>query len=556
MPLVTGAEGDGAVEQLQQMGDAGGAGQGAGGEKDLQALGQTDQTFQEAAQDQEPPAQVAGHAVRLGPGGRRQLHRQPVQGRQDLGHDGQALLRRAQAAGEDDPHALHQRPVFGGQPVAQGQGDPFQGLEVEGDARDQPHLRPAGRQAPQQGPFVIPGRDPRTRLPTRNPDSCSGPGKGPVSGSGTNSAPGNGPVSGSGANSHSDPNAGPDQTGPDAQGGQGLQQGPAGGAVVGDEQQGGPRQAHLLFGPLGIAPQPEEVLPGAAAEGTTATAHLVHGQLSREQGKGIHRPLRQHPGVQTGTAALHGDAGLLAAGHPGHAARQELPAALAIGDGIDPHQGGAEPQAPALPEGRAGEAQPALDGPGIRVQPDARRVRGEHRRGPPPLGKGAPRPFVVQPVLDRVPGRRLAAPPGGQGGQEQLLIEQPAGNRGQEAEDRRRLQDGAAQGVGHHHLASADDLHQAGHTQGRIRAQLQGIAPVVVDPAQQTLNRFQPLHRLQPQPVVPHLEIAALDQGETQIAGQIGLLVPGLAVRARGQQGQPRRLAAGQLPRRPLDGIQ
>ena len=59
VPLVAGAEGDGAVEQLQQMGDAGGAGQGAGGEKDLQALAQTDETFQEAAQDQEPPAQVA-----------------------------------------------------------------------------------------------------------------------------------------------------------------------------------------------------------------------------------------------------------------------------------------------------------------------------------------------------------------------------------------------------------------------------------------------------------------------------------------------------------------
>ena len=136
------------------------------------------------------------------------------------------------------------------------------------------------------------------------------------------------------------------------------------------------------------------------------------------------------------------------------------------------------------------------------------------------------------------------------------MVEQPAGDSRQKAQDRRRLQNGAAQGIGHDHLAGANGLHQTGNAQGRIRPQFQGIAPVVVDPAQQAMHGFQPLHRLQPQPFVPHLEIAALDQGQPQIAGQIGLLVPGLAVRAGRQQDQPRRLAFRQSPRRAFDGLE
>ena len=108
-----------------------------------------------------------------------------------------------------------------------------------------------------------------------------------------------------------------------------------------------------------------------------------------------------------------------------------------------------------------------------------------------------------------------------------------------------RLQKTGAQRIGHDHVASAHGLHQTWYAQGGVAAQFEGVAVVVVQPAQQAVNGLQPLHCLEVKALVAHGQVAAFDQRQAQITGQVGVLEIGFVVRAGGQQGQTRRLAIG-----------
>ena len=70
-----------------------------------------------------------------------------------------------------------------------------------------------------------------------------------------------------------------------------------------------------------------------------AAGDVVHLQPLRQHAEGVHRAFGQHPGVQAAAAALHAHAGLFALGHARHAAGQHVPAAMALRDGVDAHQG-------------------------------------------------------------------------------------------------------------------------------------------------------------------------------------------------------------------------
>ena len=73
----------------------------------------------------------------------------------------------------------------------------------------------------------------------------------------------------------------------------------------------------------------------------------------------------------------------------------------------------------------------------------------------------------------------------------QLLAEQVAAEAGQEGQQRRRLDQAAAERVGDRDVAGAHRLHEARHAEQRVGAQLERIAEVVVEAAQDDVDRLE-----------------------------------------------------------------
>ena len=444
---------------------------------------------------------VAGHAVGLGTGGRRQMQGQPVQRGQDLGRVGQLTRTHLDGRAEGFAHDPDQAPLFGRQPLAQTLGAALQCGQVVGNA--DARLRVA--QAGQDRTFKVARR-------LRQ-----------------------------GGHAHGR------QAGAHGQAGDGLAQHSGRLGIGVDQHQRGAGQAHQLFGAFGVAAQPEQVFAGAAADRAVPLQDVVHLQALRQHGKAVHRAVGQHPGVQAGAAALHGQAAVFALRHPGHATGQDVPLALAFGDGIDPHHGGPRCQRALVPDGCAGQAQAGLHRPGVgvfvhRLQAVAAGVRRRSRAAT--AREGAAQQLVVHLPAHVVPGRVFAAPPRGHGRQGQGLAHQRLRDGRQKALDGGGFQEGAAQRVGHHHMAGTCGLQQTGHAQGAVGSQFQGVAPVVVQPAQHTVYGLQAFHGLQVEMVLAHGEVAPFHQRQAQVARQVGVLEVGLAVGAGRQQHHAGRVAA------------
>ena len=146
----------------------------------------------------------------------------------------------------------------------------------------------------------------------------------------------------------------------------------------------------------------------------------------------------------------------------------------------------------------------------------------------------------------------------GADGSAQLLAEQPPAQARQEGEQGRRLDQAAAERVGHGHVARPHRLHQPRHAEERVAAQLQRIAIVVVQPAQDHVHRLKTAEHLEINAVVAHRQIAALDQGVAEVLGEEGVLEIGLVVRPRREQDDARVVAVvrGDGPQRLAEGVE
>ncbi len=145
---------------------------------------------------------------------------------------------------------------------------------------------------------------------------------------------------------------------------------------------------------------------------------------------------------------------------------------------------------------------------------------------------------------------RLAAPPRRHRRQRQVLAEQVPAQAGQEGQHRRRLEHAAAERVGHGDAAGPHRLDQAGDAERRVAAQLQRIAEAVVHAAEHDVDRLQALDRLQEDGLVADGQVAAFDEHEAEIAGQIGVLEVGLVEGARREQHDARRVGRSRRQRR------
>ena len=85
-------------------------------------------------------------------------------------------------------------------------------------------------------------------------------------------------------------------------------------------------------------------------------------------------------------------------------------------------------------------------------------------------------------------------------------------------------------------MAGTDGLQQPRYTQARVGAQFQRVQKFIIQPLEQAVHRLQSAQRLQVQALVAHRQVAALDQGQAQVARQVGVLEIGFVVRARREQ--------------------
>ncbi len=116
------------------------------------------------------------------------------------------------------------------------------------------------------------------------------------------------------------------------------------------------------------------------------------------------------------------------------------------------------------------------------------------------------------------------------------LAEQLLTDGRQDARQRRRLEDACAERVRDEHASRAPRLHEARNAERRVGAQLEWIAVVVVQAAQNRVDLPKTGDRLEEDAIVAHGEIGAFDQRESQILRQIRLLEIRLVVRSWRQQ--------------------
>ena len=114
----------------------------------------------------------------------------------------------------------------------------------------------------------------------------------------------------------------------------------------------------------------------------------------------------------------------------------------------------------------------------------------------------------------------VAAPPGRDRGDLQLLAQQVAADAGEIGQQRGRLDQAAPQRIGHRHVPRTHRLDQPRDAQERVAAQLQRIAIRVVQPAEDDVDRLEPAEQLEVDPVVADRQVAPFDQRDSPGIGR------------------------------------
>jgi hypothetical protein len=141
----------------------------------------------------------------------------------------------------------------------------------------------------------------------------------------------------------------------------------------------------------------------------------------------------------------------------------------------------------------------------------------------PVAGRERPEDDAVEIGEDLRPGLLVAAPPGGHRLEEEILPEQRPAHRRQEGTEGGVFDEPRAEGVGQGDVASARRLRQAGRAEQRIRPELEGVAPRIVDETQHDVGRLQPAHGPDGDPAAPDGEVGARHQRVAEVPGQVGV---------------------------------
>src|SRR6266480_7726687 len=130
----------------------------------------------------------------------------------------------------------------------------------------------------------------------------------------------------------------------------------------------------------------------------------------------------------------------------------------------------------------------------------------------------------------------LSAPPSGGGWEFEFLSEHSPAKAREKGHEGRGFNQTATQCIGDRDIAGAHRFDETRNTKVRVGTQLNGITETIVQAPQNDIDGFQTFECFQEYPAIAHRQIAALNQGETQITSEIGVFEIGLVVRAGSQQ--------------------
>ena len=311
-----------------------------------------------------------------------------------------------------------------------------------------------------------------------------------------------------------------------------------GAGVIGQPQHRGAQQAGAVLGALGVAPEPEQVVGDATGQVDAAAVELDRGADRAQQADVLDRAVTEHPGVLAAAPALHRHHRLAGVGGDARQPARHHRVGVGGGDREGAQRHRARLQAAAAPHRRAREAHLLLRQVGIGAGGDACAQLGALRdveapseaRLTPPRAEGGLDHQALEVVERARQAVGCAAPPALHRGQDELLAEDVAAQPGQQRHQRGVLRQAAAEGVDDGDVAAARGLDQAGDPEGGFVAQLERIAEVVVEPAQDDVDRVQAAEGLEEHAVVAHREVATLDQGVAEVAREVGMLEVALVV--------------------------
>ena len=251
------------------------------------------------------------------------------------------------------------------------------------------------------------------------------------------------------------------------------------------------------------------------------------------------------PDVRDRAAALHGDGGGVGrAADAGEAAGHDAPAVGRAGE-EDAQAHRARHEAAVLPGGGGGERDGLLAHEigavgfekGVdRVARDAAEFAAQHRalvdlEGQAGRERGADhhRGGVG---ADMVALGRLAAPPGRDVGQKQLLVAQRAGDLRHEGQKRAGFQNAGAERVDQRDVAAPHGADHAGRAEARGGVEFERVGEGRVEAAPEHVDRREPRDRADHDAAVLDREVLAFEQHEAEIAGDPGVLVIGVVHQA------------------------
>jgi hypothetical protein len=130
---------------------------------------------------------------------------------------------------------------------------------------------------------------------------------------------------------------------------------------------------------------------------------------------------------------------------------------------------------------------------------------------------------------------RLAALPGWHVLQDRLLVQVEADHLRHVGVDRLVVGHPGADGVGQHHVAAAVGGQQAGNTEHGVGVEGQRVEEGIVDAPVDHVNRLRAAGGAHEHPLVADEKVGALDQFDTHLAGQEGVLEVGAVVAAGGE---------------------
>ena len=146
---------------------------------------------------------------------------------------------------------------------------------------------------------------------------------------------------------------------------------------------------------------------------------------------------------------------------------------------------------------------------------------------------------------------RLAAPPGGDIGKDQVLAQHGPGQLRQEGGERARFDDARARPIADHQPAARAGVKEVGDADPRLAVKGERIKKAAVHPAPQAIDALQPLDGADEQAPIGDDEVVAFHQHEAEIAGEMRLFGIALVEAAGGEQADARVRAGavgGQAP--------